>query len=70
MIRVTFKGVWRGVSKGVEDGCKPLALWVGYLSNGQKAVSEVARMQGVEGLGMVGPRDTLGSPWPPFAIRP
>jgi hypothetical protein len=23
-------GVWRGVSKGVEDGCRPQALLVGY----------------------------------------
>jgi hypothetical protein len=29
----------------------------------------VARPQGVEGLGMVGPNETLGSLWPPLAIR-
>jgi hypothetical protein len=34
------------------------------------AVSGVAHPQGVEGLGMVGFSDTLGSPWPPLAILP
>jgi hypothetical protein len=27
-------------------------------------------LQGVEGSSMAGPGDTLGRPWPPFAIRP
>jgi hypothetical protein len=30
----------------------------------------VACPQGVEGLGMAGPGETLGSPWPPLAIGP
>jgi hypothetical protein len=29
----------------------------------------MAHPQGVEGLGMAGPSDTLGSPWPPLAAR-
>jgi hypothetical protein len=37
-----------GVSKGVEDD--------------RKAVSGVARLQGIEGLGMAGPIDTLEIP--------
>jgi hypothetical protein len=37
---------------------------------GRKAVSRVACPQGVEDLGMAGPSDTSGSPWPPLAIRP
>jgi hypothetical protein len=35
-----------------------------------RPVSGMARQQGVEGSGMAGPGDTLGSPWPPLAIRP
>jgi hypothetical protein len=31
--------------------------------NGRKANSRVARPQSVEGLGMAGPFETLGSPW-------
>jgi hypothetical protein len=27
-------------------------------------------LQGVKGLGMAGPSETLESPWPPFAVRP
>jgi hypothetical protein len=42
-------GMWRGVSKGVEDGRKPPALREGHLSDGPKAVSGGARLQGVEG---------------------
>jgi hypothetical protein len=34
------------------------------------AVSGVLLPQGVEGLGMAGPRDTLRSPWPSLATRP
>ena len=29
----------------------------------------VARPQGVEGLGMAGPGETLGSPWIPLPVR-
>jgi hypothetical protein len=35
----------------------------------EAAVSGVARLQGVEGWGMAGPGETLGSPWPPLVIR-
>ena len=38
--------------------------------NGRKAVSGVAHLQGVEGSGMAGPGETLGSPWPPLALHP
>jgi hypothetical protein len=54
--KVETRGVRRGVSNGVEDSCE--------------AVSGVACPQGAEGLGMVGPGETLRSPWPPPAIRP
>jgi hypothetical protein len=37
--------------------------------NGRKADSGVARLQGVEGSGMAGPVETLGSSWMPLAIR-
>jgi hypothetical protein len=63
-------GVQRGVSKGVEDGRRPPALWAGHRSNSCKAVSGAVRPQGVEGLSMAGPCETLRSPWPPLAIRP
>jgi hypothetical protein len=42
---------------------------VGHPKNDRKAVSAVARPQGIEGSGMAGPGKTLGSPWPPLAIR-
>jgi hypothetical protein len=35
-----------------------------------KAASGVARPQGVEGSGIAGPSETLGSLWIPLAIRP
>jgi hypothetical protein len=35
-----------------------------------QAFSRVARLQGIERLGIAGPGVTLGSPWPPLAIRP
>jgi hypothetical protein len=38
--------------------------------NGHKAISGVAHPQGVEGLGMAGPGETLRSPWLPLAICP
>jgi hypothetical protein len=49
-------GTWREVSKGEEDS--------------HKAVSGVACLQGIEGYGMAGQDETLGSPWPPLAICP
>jgi hypothetical protein len=61
--------VRRGVSKGVEEGRRPPALRTGYPKNGHMAVSGVARLQGVEGLGEAGPGVTLGSPWIPLTIR-
>jgi hypothetical protein len=33
-------------------------------------MARVACPQGIEGLGMAGPGETLGSPWPTLAIRP
>jgi hypothetical protein len=57
-----------GVSKGVEDSRRPPALQAGHSRNSHKAVSGVARPQGIEGLGMVGPGDTLGSPWIPLGL--
>jgi hypothetical protein len=62
-------GIRRGVSKGVEDSRSPPALWVGQPWNSHKAVSGVASPQGVEVSGMAGQGETLGSPWPPLAIR-
>jgi hypothetical protein len=50
--------MWHGVSKRVRDGQRPPTMWVGHLRKGQMAVSGVACLQGVEGLGKVGPRDT------------
>jgi hypothetical protein len=44
-------GVLRGVSNGVEEGRR------------LTAVSGVVRMQGVEGSGMAGLGETLGSQW-------
>jgi hypothetical protein len=41
----------------------------GLPRNGLKAVLGVARPQGVEGLGMAGPGETLGCPWIQLAIR-
>jgi hypothetical protein len=52
------RGVRRGVSKGVEDGCRP-----------RTAVSGVARLLGVEGSGMAGLGNTSVRPRPPLAIR-
>jgi hypothetical protein len=48
-------GVRRGVSKGVEDG---------HFKGGPPTAL------GIEKLGMAGPGETLGCPWPPLAIRP
>jgi hypothetical protein len=52
--------VRRGVSKGVEDGCRLTSLWAGQPQNGRKDIFGVACLQGVEG--MAGPGETLGSP--------
>jgi hypothetical protein len=68
--KVRRRGVGRGESKGVGDDHRSPALQAGYLRNGHKAVSGVARLQDVEGQGMAGPGETLRSPWPPLAIRP
>jgi hypothetical protein len=53
------------VSGGVEDGRRLPASRAGYPSSGRKAISGVACLQGLEGLGMAGPGTTLGSPWLP-----
>jgi hypothetical protein len=63
-------GVRSGVSKGVEDGRRLLAWSAGHPWNGSNAISGVACPQGIDGLGMANPGETLGSPWPPLAIRP
>jgi hypothetical protein len=55
-LRFSFISVWRGVSKGVEDGRRAPALWAGH--------SGVALPQGMEGSGMAGPGETLGSASP------
>jgi hypothetical protein len=52
----------------------PLAICIGederpVRSGVAKAVLGVTRPQGVEGLGMAGWGETLGSPWIPLAIR-
>jgi hypothetical protein len=63
--RGSDRGVWRGVFRGVEDGSRPPSLWV--------AIPETVLclfQEDVKGSGMAGPSDTLGSPWPPLAIRP
>jgi hypothetical protein len=52
-------GVPHGVFKKIEDGCMLPALWMGLF---------VAHLQGVHLLGMTGPDETLGRPWPPRAI--
>jgi hypothetical protein len=67
--KVDSRPVRCGVPKGVEDGCRLPVLQAGHPRNGCKAVSGVARLQGVEGLGMAGLGETLGSPWIPLAIR-
>jgi hypothetical protein len=70
MASMEFIDVWRGVSKGVEDG-------VGRPPYGQATTEVAIRLfqwwptpQGIERLGMAGPGETLGSPWPPLDIRP
>jgi hypothetical protein len=45
---VVIIGIRRGVSKGVEDGHRLPALWVGHPLNRRKAVSGVARPQGAQ----------------------
>jgi hypothetical protein len=54
------------VSKRVEKGRRLSALRTGHPRNGHKAFSAVA----IERLGMAGPSETLGSPWPLLAIHP
>jgi hypothetical protein len=60
----------RGLSKRVEDGRRPPALWAGYPRNGCKAGLVVACPQGIEGSGMAGPGETSGSPWIPLPYGP
>jgi hypothetical protein len=47
--------IWRGVSKGVEDGQRPLAHKAMSPQNGHETVLGVAHPQCVEGLGLAGP---------------
>jgi hypothetical protein len=61
-LRAATRLVQRGVSKGVEDSRRPTVLWAGHPRNGRKAFLEVTRSQGVEGSGMAGLGETLGSP--------
>jgi hypothetical protein len=57
-----------GMSKGEEATGRP--PWApGALGPAPKAVLGVARPQGVERSRMAGRSDTLGSPWPPLAMR-
>jgi hypothetical protein len=51
-----IRPVREGVSKGEEDGRRPPVL-------------PVARPQGIEGWGMAGQGETLGSPWIPLPVR-
>jgi hypothetical protein len=62
-------GVWHGVFKGVEDGRRLPALSAGHPKNGCKVVSRAAHPQGIEGLGMAGPGETLRSLWIPLALQ-
>jgi hypothetical protein len=55
-------GVQRGVSKTSEDGCKLPALRAGHPTKAREAVSGVAHLQDMQGLGMAGPSKTIGSP--------
>jgi hypothetical protein len=63
------KPVQEGVSKGEEDARRLTALQAGHPPNGRKGVWGVARPQGVEGLGMARPGETLGRPWIPLPVR-
>jgi hypothetical protein len=56
------RSVW-GVQ---EDGRRQPALWAATTEGRFR----VGCLQGIEGLGITGPSDTLGIPWLPRAIRP
>jgi hypothetical protein len=56
--------VRHGVSQGVEDDRRPPALQAGHSRNSCKV-----HLQGVQGSGMVGSVETLGSLWIPLFIR-
>jgi hypothetical protein len=58
------------VSKGVEDGRRPPALQADHPRNVRKAISGVARLQGVSGLVWASRGETLGRPWIPLPTRP
>jgi hypothetical protein len=51
-----------GLSKWVEDGCRPPALQAIHPINGCKAILGVARPQSIEGSGMEDLSETLRSP--------
>jgi hypothetical protein len=66
-------GIQHGVSKREEDVCSPPALsattsTTGHPRNGCKAISGVARPQGIERWSIADPGETVGSPWPPLPI--
>jgi hypothetical protein len=63
-------GVQRGVSKRMESGRRLQSLRADHSRNGHEAVSAMACLYGVEGSGMAGPGETLGTSWPPLPIRP
>tara|TARA_B110001454_G_scaffold208706_1_gene221486 strand:+ start:311 stop:571 length:261 start_codon:yes stop_codon:yes gene_type:complete len=64
-----IRPVQRGVSKGVEDGCRLPTLQAGRPRNRHKAVLGVAHPQGIKGLSIAGQGETLGSLWILLAIR-
>jgi hypothetical protein len=66
-------GVHGRMSWGIQGGGRTTAghpLCRQPSLNGHKAVSGVAVCpHGIEGSGMAGPGESLGSPWPPLAIH-
>jgi hypothetical protein len=68
IISFLTRPVRRGVSKGEEDSRRPPCVWAFVLAL-RSAVWGVARLQGVCGLGMAVPGETLGSPWIPLPVR-
>jgi hypothetical protein len=68
-VSVRGRGVQHGVSKGVEDGCRLPTLWVATPETAKKPF-QGGHLQGVKVKGMAGHSNTIGSPWPPLAIRP
>jgi hypothetical protein len=65
---VTHRRMAWGIQRDRRQPQAARAAGTGHPRNGCKAVSGVACPKGVEGLGMAGLIETLGSPWPPLAI--